>query len=106
MTDVAIADMDILGGRAEVISFQDMPLGVWSVEVSAPTVTEPAGSVSYALSAWFENPSISLTGELPTPAVPVGAPLPLIAHPLDAPPILGATAFALVVPGRGAATCR
>lgn len=105
MTDVAIADMDILGGRVEVISFQNMPLGVWSVEVSAPTVTEPAGSVSYALSAWFENPTISLTGELPTPAVPVGAPLPLIAHPLDGTtPITGATAFALVVTPGGVRT--
>ena len=97
LTDVAIADLDILGGRAEVISFVDMPLGAWSVEVSAPSVVEPSGSAGYSLSAWFENPAITMTGELPSPAVPVGAPLPLRAHPLDGgTPILGATAFAIV----------
>lgn len=105
MTDVATADQEILGGRAEVISFQNMPTGAWTVEISAPSVVEPSGSAGYALSAWFENPAITLAGELPTPAVPVGAPLPLVARPLDgAVPIVGATAYALVATPSGVRT--
>lgn len=97
LSGVGFVDQDILGGRVQAISFADMPTGVWSVEVTGTNVVDPSGTAPFALSAWFQNSPIALTGELPAPSISAGDPLPLIAHPVNgATPIVGATARALV----------
>ena len=75
--NVARQEEDIEGGRLEVYNFATPEVGTWSVEVSAPTVTEPSGSVSYAVSGLLENAAISFAGADDPVSIHVGQPLKL-----------------------------
>jgi hypothetical protein len=60
--DVIREESEILGGRMEAYSFANLEIGLWTVEVSAPSVTEPSGSVSFGVNGWLENPVITFSG--------------------------------------------
>ncbi len=61
-SNVTRDEQDILGGRMEVFYFASPEVGNWTVEVRAPSVTDPSGAVSYAVTGWLENPAITFTG--------------------------------------------
>lgn len=85
-------EQDILGGRLEVYSFAAPEVGVWTVEVSAPSVTDPSGSVSFAVNAWLENPAITFEGTLAKANIHAGESLRLLGIlKEDGAPLLGAS---------------
>jgi pimeloyl-ACP methyl ester carboxylesterase len=61
-TDVSHDEGDIEGGILEVYNFSAPETGMWTVEISAPLVTEPSGQVAYAVCGWLENPAITFAG--------------------------------------------
>ena len=61
-TDVSHDESNIEGGVMEVYNFSAPETGMWTVEVSAPSVTEASGQVAYAANAWLENAAITFTG--------------------------------------------
>jgi uncharacterized repeat protein (TIGR01451 family) len=71
-TDVSHDEGDIEGGRLEVYNFSAPETGMWTVEVSAPSVTEPSGQVGYAVSGWLENPAITFAGAVERPNIHSG----------------------------------
>ncbi|MFN2511909.1 MAG: choice-of-anchor X domain-containing protein [Pyrinomonadaceae bacterium] len=71
-TDVSHDEGDIEGGRLEVYNFGAPETGMWTVEVSAPSVTDPSGQVGYAVSGWLENPAITFVGKVEQPSVHAG----------------------------------
>ncbi len=71
-TDVSHDEGDIEGGRLEVYNFGAAETGLWTVEVSAPAVTDPSGQVGYAVSGWLENPAITFAGAVERPSIHAG----------------------------------
>lgn len=67
-----------VGGIMEVYGFNAPEVGVWTVEVSAPSVVDPSGEVGYAISALIEQPAITFTGSLVNANVHMGETLRLI----------------------------
>ncbi len=89
---------EIPGFLTEVYSFTTLEVGMWAVEVSAPSVTDPAGSVVYAVSGWLENPAITFTGSLAKASVPAGEPLSLVGTLKNGSvPLTGASVMAGIV---------
>ena len=81
-----------LGGIMEVYQFGSPQVGVWTVEVTAPSVVESGGTVGYAISGWIENPAITLTASLARSNVPVGGNLRILGTlKNNSLPITGAT---------------
>lgn len=81
-----------LGGIIEVYNFRAPEVGVWTVEVSAPLVTEPSGTVGYAISGWIENPTITFAGSLAKSAIHTGESLRLFGTlKNNGAPLTGAT---------------
>lgn len=76
--DVGREEAEIPGGMMEVYTFNAPEVGVWTVEISAPSVTEPSGEAAFAVNAWLENPVITFTGSLEKQSVHAGAPLRLL----------------------------
>jgi hypothetical protein len=60
--DVGREKAPIVGGFMEVYSFATPEVGVWTLEVSAPSVTEPSGTVTFAANGWLESPAITFAG--------------------------------------------
>lgn len=60
--NVSRTDQPIVGGRVEVYSFTNQQVGIWTVEVSAPSVVETSGQAGYQISGWIENPAIKFIG--------------------------------------------
>jgi uncharacterized repeat protein (TIGR01451 family) len=71
-TDVSRDESEIEGGLLEVYNFSAPETGVWTVEISAPSVVEPSGEAGYAVSGWLENPSITFAGALERPNIHAG----------------------------------
>jgi uncharacterized repeat protein (TIGR01451 family) len=96
-TDVSHDEGDIEGGILEVYNFSAPETGVWTVEVSAPTVTEPSGQVAYAVSGWLENPAITFAGAVEQPNIHAGETLRFFGTVNQgAAPLTGATVIARV----------
>lgn len=74
-SNVAREEVEIPGGFLEVYSFASAEVGVWTVEIGAATVTEPSGTVGYAVHGWVEDPAITLTAGVPRPNLHAGEPL-------------------------------
>ena len=72
---VSREEQEILGGMLEVYNFEAPEKGVWTVEVTAASVVEPAGNVGYAVHGWFENPSITVSAGVKRASVHAGEPL-------------------------------
>ncbi len=90
-------DGSYLGGLIEVYEFAAPEVGIWTVEVTAPSVVEPSGTVGYAVSGWIENPAITLTASLARSSVRMGESLRLfgtLKH--NNSPLTGATVKAQV----------
>ena len=62
----------ILGGIMEMFSFSSAEAGAWTVQISAPSVTDPSGSVTYALTAWLPEPAITFIGGFAQENIHVG----------------------------------
>jgi pimeloyl-ACP methyl ester carboxylesterase len=60
--NVSRTDQAILGGRMEVYSFTNPQVGIWTVEVTAPSVVEKSGESAYQISGWMQNPAIKFIG--------------------------------------------
>lgn len=96
--NVEYGEADILGGLLEVLSFNSPEVGAWTVEVSAPSVVDPSGTVAYAVSGWFENPAISFAGTLGDSTIRLGEKLRLLGTLKNgAVPIQGATVIARIM---------
>lgn len=76
--DVSRDEGQYLGGIMEVYAFNAPEVGVWTVEVSAPSVVDPSGEVGYAVSAFIDQPAITFTGSLANASVHMGETLRLI----------------------------
>ena len=104
--DPAAADADpdasfdageVLGGQIEVYNFGAPEVGVWTVRVSAPSVTDPSGMVGYSVAAWLESPAITFGAEIADPAVSSGDPLTLLGTILESgAPLAGASVQATI----------
>lgn len=76
--NVARDEAEVPGGMLEVYSFGAPEVGLWTVEISAPAVTEPAGAATYAVGGWLENAAITF-GALAAPqSIHSGEPLRLV----------------------------
>jgi uncharacterized repeat protein (TIGR01451 family) len=71
-TDVSHDEGPIEGGILEVYNFSAPETGMWTVEISAPSVTEPSGLAGYAVSGWLENPAITFVGAVERPSIHAG----------------------------------
>ena len=60
--DVGREEGPIEGGIIEVYNFAAPEVGVWTLEISAPSVTEPSGTVTFAANGWLESPAITFAG--------------------------------------------
>ncbi len=76
--NVSRDEQEILGGYMEAYSFVSPEIGVWTAEVSAPSVVDPSGSATYAVSGWIENPAITFHGGLAKANVHLGESLQLM----------------------------
>jgi uncharacterized repeat protein (TIGR01451 family) len=74
-TDVSHDESNIEGGVMEVYNFSAPETGMWNIEISAPSVTEPSGQVGYAVNGWLENPAITFAGTVERQSVHAGEPL-------------------------------
>ncbi|HKI01665.1 MAG TPA: choice-of-anchor X domain-containing protein [Thermoanaerobaculia bacterium] len=74
-SNVSREEAEIPGGFLEVYNFNAPETGLWTVEVTAVSVVEPAGTVGYAAHGWVENPAITLAAGLKRGSVPAGTPL-------------------------------
>jgi hypothetical protein len=97
--DIDFAQGDILGGRMASYSLRNPELGAWTVEVTGVSGT----AIDYAVSAWSENPAVTLDGGFARPSIASGEDLVLQAtlreHGI---PVLAANARAFVeLPGGG-----
>jgi pimeloyl-ACP methyl ester carboxylesterase len=96
--NVGVGDEAILGGRMETFRFTNLQAGIWSAEVTAPSVVEPAGKAGYALTGWMLNSPITLAGSFQSSNVSVGNPLRLLGTLRNSgAPVLNAVVTALVV---------
>jgi pimeloyl-ACP methyl ester carboxylesterase len=96
--NVGFAEEDFLGSRMEVFAFNTPEIGQWTVEVSAPQVIDPSGSAVYGLTAWLENPAITMTGGLTDASVHAGESLQLLGTlKSGSTPITGATVTAKIL---------
>ena len=87
----------ILGGIAEVYTFNAPEVGIWTVEVRAPSVIDPSGSVTYAVIGWFQNPAITLSGSAEKLNLHSGERLRLFgALNNKGAPVTGATVIAMI----------
>jgi pimeloyl-ACP methyl ester carboxylesterase len=90
-------EQDILGGRMEVFYFSAPEVGNWTVEVRAPSVTDPSGSVSYAVTGWLENPAITFTGAVADSSLTPGQTLQVLGTlKNNNAPLTGATVSAKI----------
>jgi pimeloyl-ACP methyl ester carboxylesterase len=76
--NVSHDEQEILGGFMEAYNFAAPEVGIWTVEVSAPSVIDPSGSVTYAVNGWIENPAITFQGALAKANVHLGESLQLL----------------------------
>jgi uncharacterized repeat protein (TIGR01451 family) len=96
-TDVSRDEGDIEGGRLEVYNFSAPETGMWTVEVSAPSVTDPSGHVGYAVSGWLENPAITFAGAVERPNIHAGETLRFLGTLNNSgAPVTGASVIARV----------
>lgn len=87
----------ILGGIMEVYTFNNPEVGAWTAEVSAPSVVEPSGSVTYAVTGWLQSPAITLAASAERLNVHAGESLRLFAAlKNNGAPVTGATATATI----------
>lgn len=94
---IAHEEQEILGGIIEVFSIETPELGTWTVEVSAPLVTDPSGSVSFSVNAWLENPSITFDGMLAKANIHLNETLQLLGTAKEnGAPLIGATVVARI----------
>ncbi len=95
--NVKLDEGSYLGGLIEVYEFTAPQVGIWTVEVTAPSVVEPSGTVGYAISGWIENPAITLTASLARSSVRMGESLRLFGTLMhNNSPLTGATVKAQV----------
>lgn len=88
---------DVLGGNIEVFHFAAPEAGIWTAEISAPSVIDPSGRVGFAVMGWIEAPAITLVGSVARPSVHAGEPLQLLATLRNqGAPVTGATVTARV----------
>lgn len=90
-------EQEILGGIMEVFYFNSPEVGNWTVEVSAPSVTDPSGAVTYAVTGWLENPAITFAGAVADSSISAGQPLRILGTlKNNNAPLTGATVSAKV----------
>ncbi|HEU4729586.1 MAG TPA: choice-of-anchor X domain-containing protein [Kofleriaceae bacterium] len=95
--DVGRDEQEVLGGFIEVFNFAAPEVGIWTAEISAPSVVDPSGSTGFALTGWLEDPAITLHGTVEQPNLHAGDPLRLLATVRNgASPLTGAAASARI----------
>lgn len=95
--DVGHDEQEVLGGVVEVFNFAAPEVGVWTAEISAPSVVDRSRSAGFALTGWLEDPAITLHGAVEQPNLHAGDPLRLLATLRSgAFPLTGATVSARV----------
>lgn len=77
--DIGHEEGQALGATFDVFNFASPEVGVWTAEISAPSVTDPSGVVGFGVTAWIESPAITLTGAIERPNVHIGDSLRLLA---------------------------
>ena len=70
--NVSRTESAYLGGNMEVYNFLAPEIGVWQVEVTAPSVVAPGGTVGYAVTGWIANPAITFDGSLAKTSIHTG----------------------------------
>ena len=94
---VGFGETQVLNGILEAYSINSPEIGLWQVEVSAPSVISSSGRSGYLVSSVIDGSGIKLVGEIETPNVKLGEPLKLQATPmLNGTPIRGATVRAVI----------
>ncbi|MGB9182370.1 MAG: Calx-beta domain-containing protein, partial [Pyrinomonadaceae bacterium] len=76
--DVTRDEAEIIGGMMEIYTFKSPEVGVWTVETTAPSVTEPSGEAAFAINAWLETPAITFSGALEQQSVHTGDALKIL----------------------------
>jgi hypothetical protein len=95
--DIAHLEGEAMGGIIEGFHFAAPEAGIWTAEVSAPSVTDPSGTVAFAVIAWVEDPVVTLAAEVAQPNVRAGQPLRLLGTLRSGgAPLTGATVSARV----------
>jgi uncharacterized repeat protein (TIGR01451 family) len=96
-TDVSHDEAEVEGGILEVYNFSAPETGLWTIEISAPSVTEPSGQVGYAVNGWLENPAITFVGSVERPNIHAGETLRLFGTVNNgSAPLSGASVIARV----------
>ena len=95
--NVGHQEAEALGGIVDVYHFAAPEAGIWTAQVTAPSVTDPSGQVGFAVIGWIEAPAISLAGGVERANVRAGEPLRLLATLRNgSAPLTGATVSARV----------
>jgi pimeloyl-ACP methyl ester carboxylesterase len=74
---------ELFAGLIETYVVGQPEIGVWTLQVSAPSVVEPNGEVGFFVTAWLADPAITLKGELVDTNIRSGDSLTLLATVLE-----------------------
>ncbi len=58
--NISVSEGDLSGAKFEVFRFAAPQVGLWTVEVRAPQVTDPSGATHYAVNGWISGSTLSL----------------------------------------------
>lgn len=59
--NIWVTEGELFGGKVEVFRLSAPQIGIWTVEVRAPQVTDPSGTTHYAVNGWITGSTLSLT---------------------------------------------
>ncbi len=89
---------DVLGGRMAAYSLGAPEVGLWTAEVTAVSVADPAQAQGYAVHAWIEAPAVTLAADLAAAHLHSGDALTVLGTLRESgAPLLGASLVARVV---------
>lgn len=85
------------GFKSEVFEFTVLEPGLWNVEVTGASVSNPSGTEGYLVGAWLYDSTITLSATTDRQSYALASPIRLTAQPKDgSAPILGAAVSAQV----------